>query len=132
MVEVREHQIRDDTRHESIDERAPVAQWVGFFLAPAVFFAHLQIAYVIVPWACARRGDAWFHVVGVLSVVLSLAGAIVAWRVWQRVGRDEPGEGSGALPRTRFVAVTALGMSTLFTLLLVVQWVAGFFITVCQ
>jgi hypothetical protein len=68
----------------------------------------------------------------VLSVVLSLAGTIVAWRVWQRAGRDEPGQGGGALPRTRFVAVTGLGVSTLFTLLLFAQWIAAFFIAVCQ
>src|SRR5678809_78421 len=27
---------------------APIAQWVGVFLAPAVFAAHLEIAYVLV------------------------------------------------------------------------------------
>lgn len=37
------------------------AQWTGFFLAPATFFAHLQVAYVLVPWSCARGNLLWLH-----------------------------------------------------------------------
>ena len=114
------------------DERAPRAQWVGFFLAPAVFFAHLQIAYVQVPWACARHGDVWIHVVDVLAVLLALVGTIVAWRVWLAAGREMPGEGGGSLPRTRFVGATGLGVSATITLVLFGQWVAAFFISPCQ
>ena len=40
----------------------------GLFLAPAAFFAHLQINYVLVPWACVRNGRLWVHVVDVLAV----------------------------------------------------------------
>jgi hypothetical protein len=115
------------------DERAPVAQWVGLGLAPAVFAAHLQIAYNLVPWACVRRGgEVWIHVVGVLSVVLALIGAIVAWRVWLSAGREVPGEDGGSLPRTRFIGAVGLGTSSMLTLLLFAQWVTAFFLSPCQ
>ena len=119
-------------RGEGADERAPIGQWVGFFLAPAVFFAHLQIAYALVPWACVRDGELWIHVVGVASVLLALAGIAAAWRVWARTGRGAPGEDGGAVPRTRFLAVSGLCMSTMFALLLLAQWVTAFFISPCQ
>ena len=63
---------------------APRAQWVGLFLAPAVFFAHLQVTYVLVPWACVRGGDVWIHVSGILSVALGLVGTGAAWHAWMR------------------------------------------------
>ena len=111
---------------------APVAQWVGLFLAPAVFAAHLQINYVLVRWACLRDADVWLHVVDVLAVLLAAFGTFVAWRVWERAGRMEPGEDGGSLPRTRFLGVTGVGFSGLITLVLFAQWVGAFFISTCQ
>ena len=111
---------------------APRAQWVGFFLAPAVFFAHLQLTYVLVPWACVRNGEVWIHLVGALSVVLAIAGAYVAWRTWQRAGREDPGEAGGAMPRTRLLGVLGVGQSPMFALLLLGQWATAFFFSPCQ
>jgi hypothetical protein len=41
-------------------------------------------------------------------------------------------EGPGALFRTRFMGDLGVGMSAVITLILLMQWIAGFFITVCQ
>jgi hypothetical protein len=108
------------------------AQWVGLLLAPAAFFAHLQITYMMVPWACEHGGELWIHVSGVASVLLAAIGCAVAWRVWNHAGREAPGEGGGAVPRARLLAVTGLCTSALFVLLLLAQWVAAFFISPCQ
>ena len=113
-------------------ELAPVRQWVGMFLAPAAFAAHLQVNYYLVRWACLRDGELWMHLVDLIAVALGLAGTFVAWRTWQRMGREEPGEESGVLPRTRFLAVTGLGFSAMITLVLLGQWLAAFFISTCQ
>jgi hypothetical protein len=114
------------------DERAPALQWVGFFLPPIVFFAHLQIGYVLIPWACTTQQDIWVHVVGIASVILAALGTFAAWVTWRRAGREEPGEGPGALPRTRFIGATGMGMNVVITLILLLQWVAGLYISVCQ
>ena len=116
----------------SREERAPVLQWVGFFLPPAVFFAHLQIGYVLIPWACTTRQELWVHAVGSASVLLAAIGTFAASVVWRRAGREAPGEGPGSLPRTRFIGATGLGMNAVISLILLLQWVAGLFISVCQ
>ena len=119
-------------------EPARVLQWFAVFLAPAVFFAHLQIAYVLIPWGCTKQNELWQHVVGFLAVVLSLAGVVAAWIARARSSTGEehrpghPVEGPGALFRTRFMGDVGLGMSALLTLILLMQWIAGFVITVCQ
>jgi hypothetical protein len=109
-----------------------LAQWAGLMLAPAVFFTHLEVAYVLVPRACRYHADVWLHVVGLAAVVAAALGAWTAWRVWDETGRDGSVEGGGALPRARFMGVTGLGVSALLTLLLAAQWVAGFVISPCQ
>jgi len=111
---------------------APRAQWVGLFLAPAAFFAHLQVRYVLVPWACATNGQLWIHVVGVVSLAIAVLGAFAAWRTLQSAGRDAPGEAGIALPRTRMLGVMGLGISLTFVLVLVGQWAGAFFFSACQ
>jgi hypothetical protein len=119
-------------------EPARTLQWVGFFLSPLVFFAHLQLAYVLVPWACTRGEQFWMWVVGALAVLLSLAGVGAAWTARARTSEAEsqpPGHpvvGPGPLFRTRFMADTGLGVSALVTLILLMQWIGGLFIGVCQ
>ena len=119
-------------------EPARVLQWIGFLLAPAAFFAHLQVAYVLIPWECTKQDQLWQHLVGFIAVVVALAGVAAAWVTRARTpeaGDHPPGhpvEGPGPLFRTRFMADTGLGVSGLLTLILLMQWLAGFFITVCQ
>jgi len=114
------------------DERAPVAQWIGMFLAPAVFVVHLEITYNVIPWACVRGGELWVHVVDVAALVLALVGTMVAWRVWERTGRAAPGERGGSLPRTSFLGIVGIGFSAIVSLVLLGQWIASFFISPCQ
>ena len=128
----RPHEADEAPLPGSHEERAPVLQWVGLFLPAATFFAHLQIGYVLVPWACTTGQDFWVHVSGIVSVVLALGGTTAAWRTWMRAGREEPGAGAGALPRTGFLGATGAGMGAIFTLILFMQWIAAFFIGTCQ
>ena len=111
---------------------APVAQWVGAFLAPAAFAAHFQIDYVLVRWVCLRNADVWMHVVDLSAIALSGIGTWAAWHAWVQAGRVDPGEEGGPLPRTRFLGATGLGFSALITLVLIAQWIAAFFISTCQ
>lgn len=113
------------------DERAPVMQWFALGLAPAAYAVHLQIGYVLIPWACSTGQHLWLHVVGVASVVLALYGTLLGFRVARR-SDDAAHDGGGAVPRTRFLGDVALGVSALLTLILLAQWLASFVLSPCQ
>jgi hypothetical protein len=84
------------------------------------------------------QNELWQHLVGLLAVLISLAGVAAAWITRARTSEagehpaGHPVEGPGALFRTRFMADTGLGMSAVIALILFMQWIAGYFITVCQ
>ncbi|MFL5606258.1 MAG: hypothetical protein ACJ8AD_07425 [Gemmatimonadaceae bacterium] len=113
-------------------EPAPVLQWVGFFLAPATFFVHLQIGYVLVPWSCTRHQVIWIHVVDLLAVVLAAVGVWAAWRTHAGAESAARNDDAGAVPRTRFLGVVGIGMSGLFVLLLIAQAIEAISLSPCQ
>ena len=119
------------SRDDTVD-RHLTGQWVGLFLAPTVFFAHLQVTYLLVPWACETQTTLWLHVSGVVSVLLAAAGTAVAWLTWARIGRHAPGETGGPRARARLLAISGFVMSAMFVLLLLAQWATAFFISPCQ
>jgi hypothetical protein len=126
--------FRTDSPHllGSNEERAPALQWVALFLAPAAFFIHLQVAYVLVPWACVAHGHVWVHVSGIVAILLALAGTWAGWLVHASADNAQSNEGAGAIPRTRFLGTVGLCTSAVFALLLIAQWAAGFVISPCQ
>ena len=107
------------------------AQWFGLLFAPAVFFVHLEFAYLLVLWMCHGGNRLWVHSIGAVAVGLAIVGAFVAWRTLGRAGRVSPGEAGGALPRARFLAICGIGVSGIIVLLLAMQWIAGFSIPPC-
>lgn len=134
---------REDRKREELEaKRKPLprepeahslaAQWTGLFLAPAVFFAHLQGAYLIVLWACERQGIEWVHASGMLAIAISAIGTFVAWRVWKAAGSEVDGDLPGAKARARFIAECGLALSAVITLILIAQLITGFFISPCQ
>jgi hypothetical protein len=107
-------------------------QWFALLFAPAVFFAHLQIGYMLVPWSCNRHDALPVHLAGATSVVLGGVGTWVAWRLWSALHREAPGTGGGAPPRARFLALSGFVVSAMMTFVLIAQWAAAFFLTPCQ
>ena len=114
------------------DVPAVATQWIGLLLAPAVFFAHLQLGYVLVYRACRYHTTLWVHVVGATAVVLALGGTYTAWHVWTRTGRTMSIEEDGAVARARFLGITGLGSGALFVLLLLAQWLTALVLSPCQ
>lgn len=112
---------------------APVTQWLGLFLAPAAFFVHLQVGYLLVLRDCGRDGgQVLVHLAALAAVLLAAAGLWAAWVTWVRAGGEKPGDDGGPAPRTRLIAATGLGVSAVFVLILATQLVAGFIVHRCQ
>ena len=136
-------ETQEDRRREELEaNRKPIprepeahslaAQWTGLFLAPAVFFLHLQGAYLLVLWACERQGIEWIHAVGAAAVIVSMIGVFVDWRVWRAAGRTEQSDLPGTKARARFLAECGFFLSAVITLILIAQVITGFFISPCQ
>jgi hypothetical protein len=88
--------------------------WLAIVIGPLAWLVYLTTAYALVPWACRRPTGGLIALLaaGMVALALSTAGLVSAWQAWRRAG-------NGAATRTRFMALTGIGTSAIFVLVVV-------------
>src|SRR5690348_13255577 len=122
---------------ETITEEAKpaggsVGLWAGILGAPTAWAAELQVSYAFVPWTCLH-GHHWvLHLFTAIFVAISILCGILCFSEWRHVGGGSAeGSAGGPIERTRFLALTGLMVSGMFTLLILAQGTASFFLNPC-
>jgi hypothetical protein len=106
--------------------------WAGLLGAPAAWAAQMQLAYMLVPWACQHHRHWPIHLTHFGFLALTLVGGWLSHREWHGLGRGWPrGSEGSSHERTRFLAVSGMGSSILFALLILGQAIASFLINPC-
>jgi hypothetical protein len=121
--------------HESVprDRWRKLSLGAGLFAGPAAWAMQLQVVYALVPWACKHHRTYLLHVMTATFLLVSVAGGLLAWREWRRVGGGWPSGTEGDPDtRSRFMAVLGIFTSALFTLVILAQWVPAFVFDPCQ
>jgi hypothetical protein len=121
-----------DTDTSIPDARHIRMLWGGLLLAPIAFLANLEIAYALIPAACGSRTPLPLHLVNAASLILALAGGLLAWRSWNEVGRVWPDGEAGPLGRSRFLAGVGVLLTGMCVLVILAQWTAVFLVDPCQ
>jgi hypothetical protein len=110
-----------------------LALFTANLLAPLAWLVFLEVEYALVPWAC-RHGHPrhpLLFVVAALAFLLATASALLGWHEWRLAGRrrgDEPPPGG----RAAFMALTGLGTSLIFTLLILSASAPFVILTPCE
>lgn len=112
--------------------RAIAAQWFAVLAGPLAWMLGLNAGYGFVRVACAKDTSLSLHLVSLATLLLALAGAWVAWREWNRTGRRWPGEEGGPLARSEFMAALGVMTGGLFSLAILLQWVATLYFDPCM
>jgi hypothetical protein len=114
-----------------------MAAWVhkgvpsaGLYAGPLAWLVSLQAKYALVPWICANKLQL-IHPVTLVSMLIGLAGTYVSWRAFATSPEPPPDRSGGGRPH-RFVAAMGVLMSLLFTLVILLQGAAAFFLEGCE
>lgn len=101
--------------------------WAGVLIGPIAWALHLQISYMLVPWACENGWQFIMHLVTLGSLGLAIVGGLIAWSNLKRTGMQNGGnEGS-----SRFLAYTGLLSSGLFMAVIIAQGIPNFIVSAC-
>jgi len=99
--------------------------WVALSAPPLVWFAAQNAGYFFVSWACARlNGEGMLHGIAAVSTLLCIGAGLLAWSELRRVGARGADEHDGPEQRMRFLARIAIAGAIIFSLILIVQWIA--------
>jgi hypothetical protein len=125
--------VSADPHQPELPGPARALQWVGMFLAAGAFLVHLQANYLVVLYVCGTTlGRVPVYATNLIAIAIAAVGLWAALVTWRRGRSNDPGDGDGALPRTRLLGALGLGMSALFILLLVAQLVASLVVPTCH
>jgi hypothetical protein len=108
------------------------ALWLGLLGGPIVWFVFLQLNYVLATSLCTRIDKSILGIVAAAAIVLTIAVAATAWRSWRMFGSSAVTDGPGIIGRSRFLALTGLGMSAFFILVLIANTIPIFILQPCE
>jgi hypothetical protein len=107
------------------------ALWTGILASPIVWLVSFEASFALVPWACLFQAKLALYIVRILALALTAGSGVLAWRQWNDLGRELPGDGDGALPRSRIMALGGVLLSSLFFLVIVAQGIPELVLQSC-
>lgn len=108
------------------------ALWTGVLAGPIVWLLSFEANFALAPWACTFDAKLALYIISVIALLLAAASGLLAWRQWKELGQEWPGEGGGALPRSRIMAIGGVLLSAMFFLVILAQSIPEVVLGACQ
>lgn len=109
-----------------------LALWTGVLAGPIVWLLSFEANYALAPWACIFQAKLALYLVSIAALILCAGSGMVAWRQWTELGREWPGTGGGALPRSRIMAIGGVLLSAMFFLVILAQAIPPVLLDACE
>jgi hypothetical protein len=106
--------------------------WIGILGGPLVWLVFLQLNYMLAPSACLSQNKVMLGIVTVVALFGTVAPAFAAWRAWHHTGATGQTEEGGAIGRSRFMALSGIGLSALFALVVLASAIPIIFLGACD
>jgi hypothetical protein len=107
-------------------------QWIGILGGPLVWLAFLQVNYMLAPSACLSQNKTTLGIITMIALFGTLAAAFAAWRAWHQTGATSQTEEGGAIGRGRFMALSGIGLSALFAVVVLASAIPIIFLGACD
>ena len=105
--------------------------WFPILVPPLAALAAQSVNYALVALECQQQQRLPLHLVAAVGLLVTLAGAALAWGCWRETGIAAPEDSGDYTSRTRFLAIVGLSVSALMALAVAAQWLTAAFISPC-
>ena len=110
--------------------RGLVALSAGVFGGPVIWFADQQVAYWLVYHACHTNNMVPLYLETLVAMALCVVPFLISWRMLHRLP-EAYRNGGQTDDRARFMAISGLGLSIMFFIVLVAAAVPRLILTPC-
>jgi hypothetical protein len=108
------------------------ALWASILTGPIAWLISFEINFAMVPWACVDQRKIALYIVSLIALVISAGSGVLAWSQWKQLGSELPGEGGGAIPRSRIMALSGMLLSGMFCLVIIAQSIPELMLGACE
>jgi hypothetical protein len=108
------------------------SQWIGVLGGPIVWLIFLQVNYMLAPSACLSQNKTMLGIVTIIALFGTIGSASAAWRAWHQAGATSHTEEGGSIGRSRFMALSGIGLSALFALVVLASAIPIIFLGACD
>jgi hypothetical protein len=120
-----------ESREEHSDIIRNRAEWSGILTGPIVWLINLQTTYALVHWACLHKQLYPLRLAAVFFLALTLVAGFVSLNIFQKLKHEASVTPPEDIARQRFMVSLGMMSSALFSLAIIVQGLATFFINPC-
>lgn len=106
--------------------------WISVLGGPIVWLCSFEARFALVPWACTFNSKLALFGVALSALILCAACATIGWTQWKRLGERGPSAEAGSLPRSNFMAIGGMVLSTGCFLILMAQMIPEVILGACQ
>jgi hypothetical protein len=110
----------------------PLPLWIGILAGPVVWAADLTTSYALVRWSCSTQQFGVLHLITLLSILLVIGGAWVAWLGLQQTRGNGPEDGGRPRERARFMSILGLTSSAFFVLAILANEMPRWVLHACR
>ncbi len=108
-----------------------ITLWLEIVGGPIVWLVYLQVGYILASSACVGNKRSLTIAIAA-ALVMTLALTVIAWRSWHAAGANSITEDENIFSRSRFMALSGLGISALSVLLVLGSAVGIFGLGACD
>jgi hypothetical protein len=108
------------------------ALWLLLMGGAAIWFLSFGTNFALAPWACTLQWKPALYWVSAIALALTALCGLASWRQWYRIGREYPGEASGAIASSRVLASGGVLLNGMFFLVILAQAIVEIILGACQ
>jgi hypothetical protein len=86
----------------------------------------------LAPSACLSQNKTMLCIVTIIALFGTIGSAFAAWRAWHQAGATSHTEEGGSIGRSRFMALSGIGLSALFALVVLASAIPIIFLGACD
>jgi len=106
--------------------------WLVMLGGPLVWLIYMEVGYALTPLACAGQNKTAISMTLIAALAITLAIALLAWRSWRLAADGVPDRETRALDRSRFMALSGLGLSALSLLAVLASAIPIYLLGACD
>jgi hypothetical protein len=108
------------------------ALWVGVLGGPIIWLCSFEARFALAPWACVFQNKWALHGVAIAALLLCAGCALLSFREWKALGESQPSADAGAVPRSNFMAILGIVISSGCGMIVIAQAIPEMVLGACQ